>query len=254
MGLPWNRPAQGFHDTSQLDEEDQWMLDSKYDETGPYWFFAMSIVFTFVLSFSTSPVSKLWDNDSSKSSGLTFLRMILLVEKTRESKAVKRWAGIAHILSLFVYSFVYALSYIQTSCFEKHYSKSDAREFALDKVAIQNLWLIRRQAVKEGWAISSQYVIPCVWNPEKSPFFTLSEIKLNSTDPGYQWFALNNDAVRPDSLSFWIIVVVYCVKVLVNVFVYDDIYNQTMLPYAEFAEKHCPDEFKLCKDALIKKK
>jgi hypothetical protein len=258
MGLPWNRPAQGFYG-SLLDEKDQWMLE--YQESGPKWFFGLCIAFTFVFSFFTSPVpfvltEKNWDDLSSKPGRMTFLRMILVVEKTRESKATKRWAGIAHTLSLCAYIFIYMLSYIQTSCFEKHYSnsKSDARKFALDKLYVTHLSEFRRLYAEEGWAIPTDYTIPCLRDAPNSSFFTLSEIKFNSTDVGWQWFALNNDAVRPDSLSFWIIALVYCAKVIINVFYYDDIYNQTMLPYAEFAAKHCPVEFQLCKDALIKRK
>jgi hypothetical protein len=259
MGLPWNRPATGFNDGSLLDKEDQFLLE--YKESGPDWFFGLCILFTFVLSFFTSPVpfyltEKNWDDLSSKPGRMTFFRMILVVEKTRESKATKRWAGIAHSLSLFAYIFIYMLSYIQTSCFEKHYSnsKSDARKFAYDKLHVTYLSAIRSLYAEKGWAIPTDYTIPCLRGAPNSSFFTLSEIKFNSTDKGWQWFALNNDAIRPDSLSFWIIALVYCAKVIINVFYYDDIYNQTMLPYAEFAAKHCPVEFQLCKDALIKKR
>ena len=259
MGLPWNRPAQGFYDASQLDEEDQWMRKQQYaSDERPYVFFGLCIAITFSLSFITSPVPSLFTNDhwdalSGKSSRMTFLRMILFVEKTRESKATKRWGYIAHGLSIIAYSFFYAMSYIQTSCFEKHYSnsKEDATRFALDKILVKYLSRLRSDAVAEGRALR-QHVIPCVG--KYGTVFTLSEIQLNSTDGGSQWFALNNDAVRPDSLSFWIIVLVYFAKVIVDVFFYDDIYNHTMLPYAEFAAKHCPDEFNFCKDALIKRK
>ena len=208
MGLPWNQPTSD-------------------DIFFACYFLLYLLLFTFGLSFDSMP------SPGVDGSMFTFFRMLLAVEKARESKATKKRAFFAHAFLLFCYFSAYAWSYIQSSCFEKHYGNQC--QLDLTKLKMDRSW---------------NGTEPCRY---RYPFPGEPVAVKRSTDVSFWWPALSSDALRPNALSFYIVVLAYFVKVT-SILLYDDVYNHSMLPCAEFVRTHYSTIFDKSKEVAIKKR
>lgn len=183
------------------------------------------VMFTLAFSFFSMP------SDSRIKSGTTFFRVVLLTEKYRESKSTKRIAFCAHLFLLFTYSVYYAWAYIQSSCIREHKTSESQFIYYSDKLYRVNY---------------CQYRFP----------FPSTPFVYNSSTRGWDGFGmigLNSDALLPDSLSFYMVLLAYSLAMF-DIFSYDDVYNRTMLPRAEFIRTHYPDQFEIARQAAIKKR
>jgi hypothetical protein len=191
-------------------------------------FFFYVVLFTIALSFYSISAN------SQNGSGTTFFRIVLFTEKTRESKRTKRLAFCGHLFLLFTYSVYYAWAYIQSSCIREHKSNGYPRKVVIDK----NYLFSYLDYCKYRFPFPST---PFVYNSSTSGF------------SGFGWVGLNSDALLPDSLSFYMVLLAYSLAMF-DVFSYDDVYNQTMLPRMEFVRTHYPDQFEIARQAAIKKR
>jgi hypothetical protein len=65
---------------------------------------------------------------------------------------------------------------------------------------------------------------------------------------------LSTDALLPNSLSFYVVVLAYFAKVIVDLFLYDDVYSHIMLPSPAFIQTHYPTIFAKAKEIIIKQR
>ncbi len=63
-----------------------------------------------------------------------------------------------------------------------------------------------------------------------------------------------DDALLPNSISFYLVVFAYFAKVFFDVFLYNDVYNHGMLPSPEFVRTHYPAMFAKAKEIIIRER
>jgi hypothetical protein len=66
------------------------------------------------------------------------------------------------------------------------------------------------------------------------------------------WPALPDDAPRPTSISFYILLAAFLKALLVDILFYNDTYNGMMLPKDEFVREHYPAEFEIGQEMTIR--
>ena len=157
----------------------------------------------------------------------TFFRVVVLNEKSRERKKTKRRAFCSHLFLLFIYSVYYAWSYIESSCQNEH------------KVLFS-------RSPEMFCAYRSFF--------PSTPYLYNGSSWINLTVSGWppiSWVPLNEDALRPNSLSFHIALLLYAFA-MGEIFFYDDVYHPTLLPRAEFVRTHYPAQFEIARQAMIK--
>ncbi len=213
VGIPWN------HVTSD-------------DQIFFTYFYIYLVLFTLMASRSTLP-----------NTGSTFLRTVLLIEKSRESIATKRKAFFAHTVFLLIYIFYYVCTYLQSSCYAKHYGPN------------QNQWNLTQ--IKMDRDTEGNGTEPCrYWSP-----FPIEPVTLNRSsyrESGkevpftFWWPALPADALLPNSIAFYVVVFAYFTKMIFDVFLYNDVYNHVMLPSPEFVRTHYPEMFAKAKEIVTR--
>lgn len=219
VGLPWNQPTKIF--------EDQFFASFVY---------VYLVAFTLLASGWTMP-------DTGSGNTITFFRTVLLIEKTRESIATKRKAFVAHTIMIICFVFYYMCLYIQSSCYEKHYGPN------------RNQWNFKQIEKDRKW----NGIEPCrYWSP-----FPIEPVTLNRSsyrESGeilpltFWWPVMPDDALLPNSISFYLVVFAYFAKVFFDVFLYNDVYNHGMLPSPEFVRTHYPAMFAKAKEIIIRER
>jgi hypothetical protein len=214
VGIPWN----------QVTSDDQIYATV---------FYVYLAVFTGLASQATRPEA-----------GSTFLRTVLMIEKTRESIATKRKAFVAHTIMIICFVFYYMCLYIQSSCYAKHYGPN------------QNQWNLKQiEKDRNTW----NGVEPCrYWSP-----FPIEPVMLNRSSyresgnrvpDTFWWPVLPADALLPNSIAFYIVVFAYFTKMIFDIFLYNDVYHPVMLPSPEFVRTHYPEMFAKAKEIRIRER
>ena len=153
--------------------------------------------FTLIASGWTMP-------DTGSGNTITFFRTVLLVEKTRESIATKRKAFVAHTIMIICFVFYYMCLYIQSSCYAKHYGPNQNRWNETQIEMDRNTW--------DGME-------PCrYWYPFPSQPMTFNRSSYRESGKRlpdtFWWPVMSNDALLPNSLSFYVVVFAYFAKVI----------------------------------------